>query len=498
MLIVPIVEGLNWRRPPPVTLALILLNVLVFFLYQSGDAGREQKAVEAYFGSSLPRIELPAYNAYLARVDPKAAQQVQRAIGAALSENAADPMGRRAVAWLFARMENDPAFMRELRAGRVVDAQHPRYAQWKDDRARVDSLEGAISYRRFGFTPADPRAVTWITSMFLHGDLMHLAGNMVFLFIVGVAVESALGGSWYLLLYLAGGIAGDALHYAVHPSSTIPSVGASGAISGLMGLFTVVFGLRQVNFFYWLVFFFGFRRLRGIVVLPIWIGWEITQYALNRESSIGYMAHAGGLIGGALLGMLVMKRFSGAERVAQFHEQRDQEALDRAEYEKARALVARLDFTGAGTVFARLAQRFPAEATMIREWYAVAKADPASESFHRASAAVLSIPRPDANLRAFQRQVFGDYFARAQPQPRLDPAALAAAGIVFARGGHLAEAERAAQALFKQAPGAPQLPVLWDALAGALSAPGCDTDALVRAKRYRALIGARARAEATA
>ncbi len=478
MLIVPVVEGLNWRRPPPVTVALILANFLVFFLYQTGDAAREAKALQAYFDSSLPAFELPAFAARLRAAKPQLAKQIE----------SADPR------LLVRVMESDEAFMRELHAGRVVTPQHPRHAQWKEDRARFEALAGEISYRKYGFTPAEPRLLTAFTSMFLHGDLTHLLGNMVFLFIVGVAVESALGSFWYLLLYLATGLAGDALHMIVHPASTMPSVGASGAISGLMGLFTVVFGLRMVNFFYWLLFMFGFKPMRGIVVLPVWIAWEFLQYALDKHGGVGYMAHAGGLMSGALLGLIVMKHFS-AKRVEQFHEEREQEAFDKVEYEKARALAAKMDYKGASTVFARLAERFPAEAELVRQWYAVAKHDPAAEHYHRVVDKILALPKADAALRSFQRQVFADYLSRARPQPRLQARTLATIGIALARAGDLEEAERAAEALLKQAPGEPRLPALWEALAHALAQSPGDEARLKKAKRYRSLASAHAKAK---
>jgi membrane associated rhomboid family serine protease len=476
MLIVPVVEGLDWRRPPPVTVALLLLNCLVFFFYQTGDAARERKALEAYFASTLPALELPAYAARLRETQPKLAEQVDRV----------NPQR------LVGHMAGDEAFMRDLKAGRVMSPQHPQYAQWKADRARFESLQDELSYRRFGFIPAEPRPVTWLTSMFLHGGLTHLLGNMAFLFIVGVAVESALGGFWFALLYLAGGLAGDALHLLVHPGATLPSVGASGAISGLMGLFTVVFGLRKVNFFYWFLFVFGFRRMRGLVVLPIWIGWEILQYATDKSGSVGYMAHAGGLIGGALLGLVVVKRF-GSARVEEFHGRREREAFDQAEYDRARALVAKLDFKAASDVFARLAQRFPAQAELLRQWHAIAKADPSSDAYHRAVEGILAL-KADAAQRGFQRQVFNEYFEKARPLPRLDAGVLAGVGIAFARGGLLPEAERAAEVLLKQSPAEPRLPALWDALAQAFAQSTGDEASLKKAKRYRALMSAQAKA----
>jgi membrane associated rhomboid family serine protease len=486
LLILPVVEGLNWRRPPPVTLLLILANVLVFFVYQSGDAARGRRAAEAYFASSLPAIELPLFVAHVREARPELAQRLEP-VAAAVLERKDDPGP--AGAMLLAALENDAEFRKALRESRVVTAQHPAYARWREDRARVDALFAELSFRRFGFLPADPKPETWLTHMFLHGDLMHLLGNMAFLFIVGVAVESALGWWRYLGLYIAGGLAGVGLFFAVHAGSQVPLVGASGAISGLMGLFTVVFGLRKVNFFYWLLFVFGFRAMRGLVVLPVWIGWEVLQSIVDKQSNVGYMAHAGGLIGGALLGALVVRRFSGG-RVERFHEEREQEAFDRGEYDRARALVAKLDFKGASQVFARLAERFPREEELLRQWHAVAKIDAASEHFHRAVALLLQLPRPAAPLRAFQRDAFLDYQSRARPAPRLPPESLARAALTFAKGGEIAVAERAAEALFKAAPSDRHLPVIWEQLARAFGEGEAD---VAKAKRYRALIGAAAR-----
>ena len=482
MLVLPVVEGLDWRRPPPATLLLILANVLVFFLYQSGDAARIRRATEAYFASSLPAIEVPAFVAHLRETRPEAAKRLEAAVGD--TPPAAAPA-------VVAAMENDAAFMRALHELRVVTPQHPQFARWREDRARVDAMFAELSFRKYGFTPADPSVVGAFAHMFLHGDLMHLLGNMVFLFIVGVAVESALGGARYLALYVAGGLAGVGLFYATHAGSPVPLVGASGAISGLMGLFTVVFGLRKVNFFYWLLFVFGFRAMRGLVVLPVWIGWELLQSATNPQSNVGYMAHAGGLIGGALLGALVVRRFSGG-RVQRFHAEREQESFDRDELERARALVGQLDFRGASTAFARLAERFPREEQLLRQWHAVAKTEPASEHFHRVVGLILELPRPPAPLRAYQRDVLLDYLARAKPAPRLPPKALARAAMGFVKGGDAATAERAADALFKAAPADPHLPAIWEQLAQAFARSQSGGDA-VKSKRYRALIGAAAR-----
>ena len=489
MLIVPVAEGLNWRRPPPITALLILLNFFVFFVYQSGDDGRERRAQQAYFDSSLPAIELPLFVEHVKESDPRAAVAVQRAVDAVASST--DRRSPAASAWLLHHMQDDSAFMRELRTARAKAAANPAYApayaRWSIDRANFETLWGKLSWRRFGFTPAESRPVTWISSLFLHADVMHLVGNMVFLFIVGVAVESALGAGWYLALYLAGGLAANVLFFAINPNSEIPLVGASGAISGLMGLFTVIYGLRQVRFFFWALFFFGFRNLPGLVVLPVWIGYELIQYLFDRGSRVAYIAHAGGLIGGALLGLLAVRRLS-RQRVVAFHEEREHEVFDKAEYARARALVSKLDFKAASAAFSRLAQRVPDDDDVLREWYAVAKSDPAGEAFHRVCGLIIARPRPAVEVRNLQARVLVDYLERARPEPRLPSELLAKIGLRMAQHGELAAADRAAEALLRVAPGDDSLPELWDALARAFARRTGEVESGVKAARYAALI----------
>jgi membrane associated rhomboid family serine protease len=477
MLLVPIPEGVDWRRPPPVTVFLIVLNALVFFGYQAGDAAREREVERRYFDSQLPAIELPLYREHLARVKPEIAAKVDEA-----------PRE-----WLFLSMENDPEFMRALHAGEIVQPANDRYATWREERARVDEAEGRISYRRFGFTPADPRPLNWLASLFLHGSVEHLVGNMVFLFILGVTVEAPLGGGWFLALYLLSGVAGNALHMAMNPGSAVPLVGASGAISGVMGLFAVVFGLRPVRFFYWLFVVFGFRLLRGLLVLPLWIGWEAAQYFMNRHSSIGYMAHAGGLLAGSLFGAVVRHRVV-AERVERFHEAREGEANDRADYEKARALAQKLDYAAASAIFARLAKRLPDDAEMIRQWHAIARRTPQSPHYPAACSAALALAKTDAPTRAWQLELFREYLKLSGPAARLNPAGLSRAARVFVAAGELAEAQAAADILFRIEPGHRHLPAIWDLLAKAFAQRHADAASVAQAKRYRTLIAARAKA----
>lgn len=171
-----------------------------------------------------------------------------------------------------------------------------------------------------------------------------------------------------------------------------------------------------------------------------------------------------------------------------------EQRFDQAEFDHARTLAAKPDFQGAAAVLARLAARFPTRIDVLRQWHAVAKYEPAGEHYHGAVGLILALPNPDRPTRQYQRQVFTEYCDRARPAPRLSPALLGRIGIAMARTGHLSEAERAAEALLRAAPDDPQLAPLWACLAEGHAKIAGSASSIKRAKHYRALIGARAKA----
>jgi membrane associated rhomboid family serine protease len=168
--------------------------------------------------------------------------------------------------------------------------------------------------RRFEIEHARcPIPVRWtlLTSMFLHGSWIHLLGNMLYLWIVGDNVEEVLGPFRYLAVYLACGLMGSLAQIAVDPQSDIPTLGASGAIAGIIGAYVFWFPHNQMRVL----------LLRFITVLPAWIvlgGWIVLQIwmgagSFRRGSSadgVAYMAH----VGGALTGVFVAFLFADEAR----------------------------------------------------------------------------------------------------------------------------------------------------------------------------------------
>ncbi len=148
----------------------------------------------------------------------------------------------------------------------------------------------------------DPGAVALsaLTCMFLHGGWMHLVGNMWFLFIFGNNIEDRLGPLLYLGFYLVGGLLATACHWAYNPQSIVPVIGASGAVSTILGAYAVTFPKATVS----TLIFFGFItviEVPAIAWLLIWLGGQLTDAFLARDLGVAVWAHIGGFAAGALL-----------------------------------------------------------------------------------------------------------------------------------------------------------------------------------------------------
>jgi len=159
-----------------------------------------------------------------------------------------------------------------------------------------------------------PEWMTLITSQFLHGGFLHIAGNMLFLWIFGNNVEERLGHVKYLIFYLACGALAALTQWFFSQNSGIPSLGASGAIAGVMGAYILRFPRAQVLTLVFLGFFITTVRIPAIFFLGFWFVQQALYgvASLNAPSNIGmesggiaYWAHAGGFVFGAILGPLL-------------------------------------------------------------------------------------------------------------------------------------------------------------------------------------------------
>lgn len=160
-------------------------------------------------------------------------------------------------------------------------------------------------------------------SIFMHGGWLHLIGNMWFLWIFGDNIEDRLGHGKYLLFYILCGIGATLIHVAFHPHSKLPIIGASGAISGVLGAYLISYPHARVYTLLIIFFFIRFVEIPAFVFLIIWLGFQFLSGAselgaAQEVAGVAYWAHMGGFVVGILLLWIMPK--NPARRVPAWHE----------------------------------------------------------------------------------------------------------------------------------------------------------------------------------
>lgn len=400
MLIIPAENAVNWKRPPWVTLGLMFACLLVFLFYQGGDSRKIEQAVSQYLDSGLPALEAPAYQDYLERqIRFEGAedrvydlQQFQE-----LREGD-EPF------WLAVSLLMDREFYQYLQNNKDTIWTSGERARWQDARLPIEENYIAhLSSFQLGLVPAQLSLYTLISYQFLHGGWGHIIGNLVFLFLLGFTVEKALGPGRFLVAYLLCGALSGLVFTAFSSGSYVPLVGASGSISGLMGMYVAIYGLQKIRFFYFLGVYFNYFRAPAIALLPVWLGKEIYDYWFAGATGIAYMAHAGGLIAGA--GLVWMLGRSWLQVREEFFEPEvdEQDARFTTGYGQAMASLGRMEFDLARRQFEALRAHYPDRPILLEHLYQLAKLRP---------------DLPEYRDRA--RELMNDALARRQPEQMIE------------------------------------------------------------------------------
>ncbi len=154
-------------------------------------------------------------------------------------------------------------------------------------------------------TAVIPPELTLVTSMFVHGDFMHFIGNMIYLWVFGISVEEATGHFRFVVFYMLCGLAAGICQALVDPNSLVPSVGASGAISGILGAYILVYPYQRVRILFFLGYRFAIFHLPALVVIGLWIVMQLWSMMsadpTAQGGGVAWTAHVGGFAAGMIL-----------------------------------------------------------------------------------------------------------------------------------------------------------------------------------------------------
>lgn len=180
----------------------------------------------------------------------------------------------------------------------------------------------------YGVIPArvalDPGPATWltfVTSMFMHGGLLHIGSNMLYLWIFGNNVEDTMGPFWYLVFYFLTGFAASFAQVLVSPGSGVPGIGASGAIAGVLAAYVLFFPHNRISTLIFLGWFITVRALPALLVLGFWFVLQVINGVLGlgmtaESGGVAYFAHIGGFVAGLILALPWIRRARTSTRRA--------------------------------------------------------------------------------------------------------------------------------------------------------------------------------------
>jgi len=386
MIVIPFDKKIDWKAPPAITFLLILINISVYFSFQLHDDDKFLAAHNYYQQSGLDEIELPYYKKSLIKQDITSDSAIS----------------------LF-QLEANKSFMLALENEQIITPTHPDYEAWKQKRAHLNEMMSNIVTREYSFKTGAPTLLTLFSHMFLHADLSHLLGNMLFLLAVGFIVEQSMTRSLYLSSYLLCGIFSALFTIPTGSESLISSIGASGAISGLMGMYAVIFGTRKVSFFYFIYIYFDYIRLPAIYLLVVWLAYELVQQlAYSSVSNINYLAHVGGLLSGAIIAYTISKVIPKHLN----HHYLDERAVTDEFTQKlqhANRYITALDYDKAAPLFTSLLHEQPDNREVLYGYYITHKLHVGSVEHHHAASLILSLTDRDVATIKLITDVFEQY-----------------------------------------------------------------------------------------
>lgn len=443
MLLIPLTDKISWRNPPVVTIVLILINCFVYFIFQFGDSKKYFKAEEFYFTSRLAEIEIERYAEY------------RNTSGKETSlYNAKGQLNEKEALRCYQEMLKDYDYLDKLSNDEIITPRDPEYQQWKELRDEYEYLRSEITSSKYGFIPTKAKPITFLTYMFLHGGFGHLFGNMLFLWLVGCMLEMGGGRKFYSTSYILTGLGAVTLFWLIYPKSPVPLIGASGAIAGFMGAFTVLYYKKKVKIFYSLGFYFNYLKVRAIFLLPIWVANEFYQLLFGGISNVAYVAHIGGLISGSILGLINLKFLHSFNADVLEPEPEDEVSPI---IEKALQHIRQLDMETGGKLLEEALIKEPDHIGAMTHLFNVRKSDPQDPRFHEITIKLLNRLTLENNNYESAKKIFDEY-TELTKRPRLSPNLYFKMIPILSRVGSPEKAERILAMFLKQKPNFPGIP----------------------------------------
>lgn len=377
LLAIPFLQNKDYKKDIPIgVLLLSAILILVYFTLQANDKLYHKEAIEYYFKSGLYKYELPAYLTF----------EQNHNVNALLLSSLSNKK-------LYWQARSNYEFQLALDQDQIITQNSPNYWDWEPLHRHYDNLLSLDTIEQLGYKTATPKVETAVISLFLHGGFIHLIGNVIFLILVGRFVEHVLGLMLTIVMFFVCGLGGILCYQIAVGPSLVPLVGASGAVAGMMGLFTVLYSHQKLSFFVNIFFYSTIVTWNAIYFLPIWVGWELGQSFLYPGSETAFYAHLGGLSIGAISGLILKRinpKFIPIIPVSQ------KENTYEKDFNEAMNAIIMLDYPKAKKILVELNKTYPESHAVLFQLFNVSKVDPESSLYNEVITKILSIKIPSA------------------------------------------------------------------------------------------------------
>jgi len=300
-MILPQPASLSKSERYPLTWTLLALNVLIYFVFFAGQPDHFKDQAILQTESTIVTGKL--YHQFLQSLSTH--EQKTRASWA----NKLLPQSNEHMELLGSYALRDSEFLNKA-ADIKFEGDEVAIEKWRRDLKTFKKFYDEDTIYSFGLNKAKLWSITWLTYQFSHASVTHLFSNMLFLVVIGTAVEVLAGSFALLLIYLLGGVAGGALFLFYNGHGVIPMVGASASISALLGFYVVAEVRRRIRYVYFISPFpghNGFIYLPTLLIVPLFLVVDFTNMISNPEgigSGVAYAAHVGGTLIGVFLGAI--------------------------------------------------------------------------------------------------------------------------------------------------------------------------------------------------
>lgn len=435
---IPIEKKPQWQNPPILTIVLIFICIGCYFTWQNKDVERETLAFQYYIDSGLAAIEIPVYLKHLeSKNSPESTATIQTLL-------LKDPQQAYRIA--LQKLIIDGSFLKQLDNHQIIKSSQPHFKIWLQKHDEFKHLLNRIVKYRYGLKPYSYSMESLVLHNFLHNDVNHLIINMIFLFMFGFVIELVIGRSAYLFVFLLSGVVSAATLVLLEPESAYWVVGASGAIAGLVGFYTLLYGKRKIRFFYTIIVYFGYVTAPALVLLPVWLVYElINQYFFLDQ--VSNLSHIGGLVTGAILG-LIYKRYPKLIH-QQAIEDNSGQLVFQKKFQSAMDLIAQLNFNAAHKILNELLVNQPNNINIIKQLYNLEKIHPDSNQYHVFTHQLIKLACDKPDQEKLIHSVYKEYSEIAKPSAKFTTDLLYNLAMVFSNNNYLDDAGKICHYLLK-------------------------------------------------